>query len=105
MTATAEGAGDAGSGGAPAPLTVVCAVAGIALAVPPASSVLEAVRAAGLEVPAACADGRCGLCETRVLEGTPDHRDGVLTAEERTVGETMMICVSRAAGPRLVLDL
>ena len=99
MTATAASAGDLD------PLHVVCAVAGISLVVPPGSSVLEAVRAAGLEVPTACGDGRCGLCETRVLEGTPDHRDDVLTAEERTVGETMMICVSRAAGPRLVLDL
>ncbi|NEK93026.1 2Fe-2S iron-sulfur cluster binding domain-containing protein [Modestobacter muralis] len=99
MTAAAGSARDL------APLHVVCAAAGISLAVPPACSVLEAVRAAGLEVPTACADGRCGLCETRVLEGTPDHRDEVLTAEERTVGETMMICVSRAAGPRLVLDL
>ena len=99
MTAAAEGPGES------TPLQVVCAVAGISLAVPPAATVLEAVRAAGLEVPAACADGRCGICETRVLEGVPEHRDGVLSAEERTVGETMMICVSRAAGPRLVLDL
>jgi ferredoxin len=95
----------AGTAGELAPLDVVCAAAGISLAVPPGCSVLEAVRAAGLEVPVACADGCCGLCETRVLEGTPDHRDGVLTAEERTVGETMMICVSRAASARLVLDL
>jgi len=86
-------------------LDVVCAAAGISLAVPPGSSVLEAVRAAGLEVPTACTDGRCGLCETRVLEGTADHRDGVLTADERAVGETMMICVSWAATARLVLDL
>jgi ferredoxin len=95
----------AGAAGELAPLDLVCAAAGISLPVPPGCSVLEAVRAAGLEVPAACADGSCGLCETRVLEGTPEHRDAVLTAEERTVGETMMICVSRAATPRLVLDL
>jgi ferredoxin len=56
-------------------------------------------------VPAACPDGRCGACETRVLEGVPDHRDAVLTAEERALGETMMICVSGARGDRLVLDL
>nr|WP_246405393.1 2Fe-2S iron-sulfur cluster binding domain-containing protein [Modestobacter versicolor] len=84
---------------------VVCAAAGISLAVPPGVSVLECVRAAGLEVPAPCADGRCGECETRVLEGTPEHRDGVLTAEERAFGETMMICVSRSVTPQLVLDL
>ena len=47
----------------------------------------------------------CGACETRVLEGRPDNRDGVLTVEERAFGETMMICVSRATTPSLVLDL
>jgi ferredoxin len=73
--------------------------------VPPDTSILEAVRRAGLEVPEACADGLCGACETRVLEGRPDHRDGVLTGEERAYGETMMICVSRATPPWLVLDL
>lgn len=86
-------------------LEVVCAAAAITLVVPPDTSVLEAVRRAGLEVPAACADGRCGECETRVFEGEADHRDGVLTGEERAFGETMMICVSRARSPRLVLDL
>ena len=100
MTAAPEPAGDA------TPLTIVCAAAGMALVVPPDTSILEAVRRAGLEVPAACLDGRCGACETRVFEGEPDHRDGVLTAEERAFGETMMICVSRATtAPLLVLDL
>lgn len=87
------------------PVQVVCAAAGLALVVPPDCSILEAVRRAGLEVPVACPDGRCGACETRVLEGEPDHRDGVLTGEERAFGETMMICVSRASTSRLVLDL
>ncbi|WP_369138645.1 2Fe-2S iron-sulfur cluster-binding protein [Modestobacter versicolor] len=87
------------------PLRVHCAAAGISVPVPAGTSVLDAVRAVGLEVPAACPDGRCGVCETRVLEGTPEHRDGVLDAEERAFGETMMICVSRATTPWLVLDL
>ena len=83
----------------------MCAAAGIALVVPADTSILEAVRRAGLEVPGRVPDGRCGACETRVLEGEPDHRDGILTGEERAFGETMMICVSRARTPRLVLDL
>jgi hypothetical protein len=40
-----------------------------------------------------------------VLAGIPDHHDSLLTEEERAAGETMMICVSRSAGGRLVLDL
>jgi hypothetical protein len=42
---------------------------------------------------------------TRVLDGEPDHRDDVLTAQERASGELIMTCVSRAKTPRLVLDL
>ncbi|MCX4885140.1 PDR/VanB family oxidoreductase [Streptomyces sp. NBC_00847] len=68
-------------------------------------SVLDAVRAAGVEVLFSCTEGTCGTCETDVLEGTPDHRDSVLTDAERESGETMMVCVSRCRGKRLVLDL
>jgi ferredoxin len=84
---------------------VVCAAAGLDLVVPPGASILDVVHDAGLPVPGPCRDGSCGACETRVLEGDPDHRDAVLTAEERAFGETMMICVSGARGDRLVLDL
>lgn len=86
-------------------LQVVCETAGIVLLVPPGTSILQAVRAAGLEVSPACGDGLCGSCETRVLDGEPDHRDVLLTAAERAFGDTMMICVSRARSPQLVLDL
>ncbi|MFJ9737435.1 PDR/VanB family oxidoreductase [Streptomyces sp. NPDC101166] len=68
-------------------------------------SVLDAVRAAGVEVLFSCTEGTCGTCETDVVEGAVDHRDSVLTAQEREAGETMMICVSRCRGKRLVLDL
>jgi vanillate O-demethylase ferredoxin subunit len=47
----------------------------------------------------------CGTCETRVLDGAPDHRDAILTPEERARSQTMMICVSGAKTGRLVLDL
>jgi ferredoxin-NADP reductase len=52
-----------------------------------------------------CEKGYCGSCETRVLAGQPEHRDSVLTTEERTASRTMMICVGRCESPRLVLDL
>ena len=93
------------SDGSMAPIEVVCATAGVTVDVPPGTSILQAVQDAGLEVPPACARGECGVCETRVLEGRPDHRDGVLTAEERALGDTMMICVSRARDGWLLLDL
>ncbi|MEV8404243.1 PDR/VanB family oxidoreductase [Streptomyces niveus] len=84
---------------------VVLARSGLTLRVPPGRSVLEVARAAGAPVLSSCAEGICGTCETEVLEGEPDHRDSVLSPEERESGETMMICVSRARGARLVLDL
>jgi hypothetical protein len=40
-----------------------------------------------------------------VLEGVVDHRDSLLTEEEQAEHDTMMICVSRCRGPKLVLDL
>ncbi|MFE6485286.1 PDR/VanB family oxidoreductase [Streptomyces sp. NPDC057757] len=78
---------------------------GRTLTVPAGVSVLDTVRAAGVEVLYSCTEGTCGTCETDVLEGVPDHRDSVLDAEEREAGETMLICVSRCRGKRLVLDL
>ncbi len=84
---------------------VVLSRSGLTLTVPQDASVLETVRAAGVEVLYSCTEGTCGTCETDVLEGDPDHRDSLLTAEERAAGETMMICVSRCRGDRLVLDL
>jgi len=87
------------------PAEVVCETAGRVLKVRPGISILEAVRAAGLEVTPPCSDGLCGRCETRVLDGEPDHRDSLLSAEERAFGDTMLICVSGSRTPRLVLDL
>jgi ferredoxin-NADP reductase len=84
---------------------VILARSGRTVAVPPGVSVLDAVRDAGVEVLYSCAEGTCGTCETEVVEGEPDHRDSVLTEEERAAGETMLICVSRCRGRRLVLDL
>jgi ferredoxin-NADP reductase len=84
---------------------VVLARSGRTVTVPPDVSVLDAVRATGAEVLCSCTEGTCGTCETEVVEGVPDHRDSVLTEEERAAGETMMICVSRCRGKRLVLDL
>ncbi|MFF7393508.1 PDR/VanB family oxidoreductase [Streptomyces scabiei] len=84
---------------------VVLERTGKTVTVPVGVSVLDTVRAAGVEVLYSCTEGTCGTCETDVLEGTPDHRDSVLSDEERAAGETMLICVSRCQGSRLVLDL
>ncbi|MFJ4367554.1 PDR/VanB family oxidoreductase [Streptomyces chartreusis] len=84
---------------------VECRRSGVTLNVDAGTSVLEAAENAGLAVASSCRDGICGSCETRVLAGTPDHRDFLLSEAERATGETMMLCVSRCASDRLVLDL
>ncbi|MEV6346509.1 PDR/VanB family oxidoreductase [Actinoplanes sp. NPDC051851] len=71
----------------------------------PGVSVLEAVERAGVDVLSSCREGTCGTCETTVLAGEVDHRDSLLTAAEQAAHDIMFICVSRAASPRLILDL
>lgn len=78
---------------------------GRVLTVPAGRSALEVIQEAGVQVLSSCAEGTCGTCETVVLEGEVDHRDSVLSPEEQAASETIMICVSRARGSRLVLDL
>ncbi|MBT0773597.1 oxidoreductase [Kineosporia sp. J2-2] len=59
---------------------------------------------AGADILRDCEEGICGTCETRVVSGTVEHRDHVLTRTEKEAGDCMMVCVSRASG-LLVLDL
>ena len=84
---------------------VHCARSGVTVRVPADRSILEVLEAEGVEAPASCFEGTCGTCETRVIEGVPDHRDSVLTQAEQARGDTILICVSRARSARLVLDL
>ncbi|MER5688951.1 PDR/VanB family oxidoreductase [Streptomyces sp. NPDC002205] len=84
---------------------VELAQSGITVTVPPDKSVLQAVEEAGVQVLSSCQEGTCGTCETVVLDGTVDHRDSLLTPAEQSSHDTMMICISRALCPRLVLDL
>src|ERR1700720_4223662 len=84
---------------------VVCQRSGVTFEVPPDESILEVLEEEGIPILGSCYEGVCGTCEARVLEGTPDHRDSVLTDAEKAAGEVMMPCVSRSRTERLVLDL
>jgi len=86
-------------------ISVELAESGFTVEVPADRSILEVVREAGVVIESSCEEGTCGTCETEVLDGEPDHRDSVLSDFEREMDETMMICVSRACGRHLVLDL
>ncbi|MDJ0362818.1 PDR/VanB family oxidoreductase [Rhodococcus sp. H29-C3] len=79
---------------------------GRAIRVAPDQTLVDALERAGVSVVTSCREGTCSSCETKVSSGIPIHRDSVLTDDERERGETMMVCVSRAAAlPVLVLDL
>jgi ferredoxin len=87
------------------PFAVELKRSGRTLQVPSDRTLLDVIREAVPDVPYSCEEGYCGSCETAVLGGQPDHRDEILSPEERAAGRTMMICVGRALSPSLVLDL
>jgi ferredoxin-NADP reductase len=84
---------------------VVLDASGLTLTVREDESIADVVEAAGVDILTSCREGTCGTCETAVLEGVPDHRDSLLTDDERAENDVMMICCSRSMTPRLVLDL
>ncbi len=92
----------AATGGA---YTVELARSKRSIAVRPDQSLLQALQAAGITIKTSCQQGICGTCETRVLAGTPDHRDMILSDDEKAANDTMMVCCSGSLGPTLVLDL
>ncbi|MGJ5043116.1 PDR/VanB family oxidoreductase [Bradyrhizobium sp. HKCCYLRH1062] len=71
----------------------------------PGKSILDALLEAGIAANFSCMEGVCGTCETRVLDGIPDHRDQFLSTEEQAANRTMMICCSGAKSKTLTLDL
>jgi vanillate O-demethylase ferredoxin subunit len=80
---------------------VTIASTGRVITVGAGESVVEALRLVGIELPTSCDQGVCGTCITRIIEGTPDHRDLL-----GLTGDTEFApCCSRARGEMLVLDL
>ena len=85
------------------PIRVHLAKSNMTLTVPAELSILDTLLDAGVDVPHDCKRGECTMCTTRVLNGEPDHRDLCLNPEERV--SSMCVCVSRARGEELQLDL
>ncbi|MEV1024207.1 PDR/VanB family oxidoreductase [Streptomyces sp. NPDC050264] len=91
--------------GGDTPFEVELARSGRTVAVPADRTILAALQEAGVEVLYSCAEGTCGTCETDVLAGEVEHRDSVLSPQEKACNDTLMVCVSRAKGSRITLDL
>jgi cytochrome P450/ferredoxin-NADP reductase len=87
------------------PFEVELRDSGLTIEVKADESLLDAVRAVGIDLPSDCEEGLCGTCEVEVLSGDPDHRDAVLTQAERAAHRRMMACCSRARGGKLVIAL
>ncbi|CAM3924349.1 PDR/VanB family oxidoreductase [Alicyclobacillus pomorum] len=89
----------------PRPFRVTLRKSGRDVEVAAHETLLAALLRAGVRVRYACRAGGCGTCELGVVEGEVEHRDVYLTDEEKAANTSIIACVSRAAGDRLVLDL
>lgn len=85
--------------------TVELKRSGKTFTITPERSLLRQLLDGKVDVDHSCEEGVCGACETRVLEGLPDHRDSVLSSAEHASNKVMMVCVSGCKSERLVLDL
>ncbi|MFM0202474.1 PDR/VanB family oxidoreductase [Paraburkholderia fungorum] len=77
---------------------------GQTFAIPEGKTILQVLREGGVAAPYSCEEGICGACQVKVVAGTPDHRDSVLSEREKQAGDTMLICCSGAKSGRLVID-
>ncbi|MCK1702244.1 2Fe-2S iron-sulfur cluster binding domain-containing protein [Bradyrhizobium sp. 146] len=73
----------------------------VRLPLSPGSRFLDALIDSGISL----VEGGCGTCETRVIEGMPDHREQFLSKQEQETNKTIMICYSGAKSKKLTLDL
>ena len=87
------------------PFTLKLEKTGREIEVPADRSVIDTLHHNGIEVDYACLQGTCGTCVTKVIDGEVDHRDAYLSDARKCENNEMCLCVSRAKGDRLVLDL
>jgi ferredoxin-NADP reductase len=62
-------------------------------------TLLEALTRAGIDLMYDCRKGECGLCllDVACVDGTLDHRDVFLSADQQASGRLLATCVSRVA--------
>ncbi|MCJ8163019.1 PDR/VanB family oxidoreductase [Acinetobacter zhairhuonensis] len=85
--------------------TVEIAGTGRRIEIHPEQTVTQALLEHGFDVPVSCEQGICGTCITRVVSGTPDHRDMFMTDEERALNNQFTPCCSRSKSKNLVIEL
>lgn len=87
------------------PFEVELASTGQVFTIPVGQTIVEVLNTAGVDIMFDCQRGDCGICQVDVLSGVPDHRDVILSDDEKDANDVMQICVSRAKSARLVLDI
>jgi vanillate O-demethylase ferredoxin subunit len=87
------------------PFDVIIASSGETVRIPSGKTVIEILQQHDIDIEASCQQGVCGTCVTRLLDGVPEHRDRILTAEQKARNDQFTPCRSRAKSPALVLDL
>lgn len=88
-----------------APFTVVARKSNARFDVAPGETIADGLRRSGIDIQVSCQSGVCGVCLTRVLEGTPDHRDLVQTDREKAENAQLTVCCSRSKTRTLVLEV
>jgi len=87
------------------PVEVTCRKSRQTFVVPAEESLLDVLESRGLPIMGSCRTGVCGTCEVRVIQGTPQHLDSVMSDADKDELGVMYPCVSRAVSEKLVLDL
>ena len=83
---------------------VILKKSGKTLKVGATETIAEAMERAGVASNRACGSGACGSCMQTLCEGSPDHRDQILSKKERAANKSILVCVSRAKSPKLIID-
>ncbi len=86
------------------PFTVEFALSGKTAEVAVGQTILDVMEGLDLDPIFDCRRGECGVCVVDIVSGEPDHRDMNLSEREKSAGQLICTCVSRAKGDRLVLN-
>ena len=97
FSSTATGSGNS--------FKVILAKSNLSIEVKQDQTILQAIESFNIDVECLCREGVCGTCETVIIEGEAEHFDQYLDEDEKTAQKTMMICVSRAKGKEIILEL
>jgi len=89
----------------PKPFQVILNQSGQSIMVKKDETIIDALQLNNIKVPYSCLQGTCGTCITKVTDGEIDHRDAVLSEEDKMKGDQMCLCVSRAKGKNITIDI